>query len=150
MVKGYKKRVLTFFFILDKLTSGFEQCKNEQIKECGYIFRNSLNLAVKLCNNTGNSQKKKMFWNPFQWIKKQILLAFFFFFLALPEKGSDTFSNRKVFLKRGKLKKGRQELVLNSGIFCWEKSIQSWCNCDCLVLPSFLIIFFDRNIDRGR
>ena len=61
MVKGYKKRVLTFFFILDKLTSGFEQCKNEQIKECGYIFRNPLNLAVKLCNNAGNSQKNNMF-----------------------------------------------------------------------------------------
>ena len=52
--------VFNFFFILDKLTSGFEQCKNEQSKECSYIFRNYLNLAVKLSNNTENSQKNKM------------------------------------------------------------------------------------------
>ena len=55
-----KRERINFFFILDKLTSGFEQYKNKQIKECSYIFRNSLNLAVKLCSNTGNSQKNKM------------------------------------------------------------------------------------------
>ena len=106
MVKGYKKRVLTFFFILDKLTSGFEQCKNEQIKECGYIFRNSLNLAVKLCNNAGNSQKNNMFWiHPFQWIKKQILLAFFFFF-GPPGKGERHFFKSEGILKKREVKKG--------------------------------------------
>ena len=58
MAKGYKK--INFFFILVKLTSVFEQCKYEQIKEYSYTFRNILNWTVKLCNNAGNSQKNKM------------------------------------------------------------------------------------------
>ena len=36
------------------------ECKFDQIKEYSYIFRNTLNWSVKLCNNTGNNQKNKM------------------------------------------------------------------------------------------
>ena len=60
MVKGYQKREHDFFFILVKLTSGFDQCNYEQIKEYSYIFRNSLNWTVNLSSNTGNSQKNNM------------------------------------------------------------------------------------------
>ena len=55
-----KRDRINFFFILVKLTSGFEQCKYEYLKEYSYVFRNTLNWAVKLCNNIGNSQKNEL------------------------------------------------------------------------------------------
>ena len=47
-----------------------------------------------------------------------------------------------ILKKEGGLKKGRQDTLLSSEKLCRGKLVQSWCNCDCLVLPSFFRIFF--------